>query len=79
MKSEYFFIDIIDEKIAKIAINKPPVNALDSSNYAELYSIFYSLSENEKIKVIILTGAGEKIFVAGSDIKESMEEAWLLL
>jgi len=70
MESEYFSMDITDEEIATITIDKPPVNALDSSNYVELYNIFYNLSENKKVKVVILTGSGEKFFVAGSDIKE---------
>jgi len=60
----------IDGKVAVLTIDKPPVNALDSSDYGELYEALYALSKDETVSVVILTAAGEKIFVGGSDVKE---------
>jgi len=61
----------IEEKIATVTINRPEsLNALNSKTILELSSIFEELSNNSEVRVIILTGSGEKPFVAGADIKE---------
>jgi len=59
-----------DLGIATIIINKPPVNALGSDDYGELYEALYKLGKNKAIRVLILTAEGEKLFVGGSDVKE---------
>ena len=48
----------------------PPLNALHSDAYAELFETFYELSKDDRIKVIVLTGRGDRAFVAGADVKE---------
>lgn len=63
------FIDIADS-IAIVTINRPPVNTLNSEAYFEIYEAMYNLSINDDVRVVILTGAGEKSFVAGADVKE---------
>jgi len=61
----------IEEKIATITINRPEsLNALNSKTILELSSVFEELNNNPEVRVIILTGSGEKSFVAGADIKE---------
>jgi enoyl-CoA hydratase len=69
MKKEYIFT-AIENDVAVVTINKPPVNALNSESYGELYETFYELSKDNSVKVVVLTGQGEKAFVAGSDVKE---------
>jgi 3-hydroxypropionyl-coenzyme A dehydratase len=60
---------IIDE-IAIIKINRPEVlNALDREVAAELYTAIEIAGADDKIKVIIITGAGERSFCAGGDIR----------
>ena len=60
-----------DDGIAVVTIDNPPMNALTKDVSNELEKVFDELDEiKTKIKVIILTGAGEKAFVAGADIKE---------
>lgn len=55
----------------KITINRPDkLNALNRETIAELGQAIKRADENPEIKVIILTGAGEKAFVAGADIAE---------
>ncbi len=58
-------------QIAEITINRPKqLNALNKETIAELHEALKSADENTAIGVIILTGSGEKAFVAGADIKE---------
>lgn len=60
-----------DDKIATVTINRPEsLNALNSKTIAELSDAFAKLNSDQEIRVIILTGSGEKSFVAGADIKE---------
>jgi len=58
-----------DEQIAIVSINRPAaLNALDSETLSELGAAMTELAENQAVKAIILTGAGNKAFVAGADI-----------
>lgn len=71
------------ENIQFITINRPTqLNALNKSTIEELSVAFQEAEDNKKVRVIILTGSGEKSFVAGADIKEfanfSVEEGKLL-
>lgn len=57
--------------IGQIAINRPSkLNALNVATIQELHDAFQSLDESSETRVIILTGEGEKAFVAGADISE---------
>lgn len=57
--------------ITMITINRPSkLNALNSETIAELHQAFDKANQDTSIKVIILTGSGEKAFVAGADIAE---------
>ena len=58
-----------ENQIATVTINRPKsLNALNKETLEELLACFTELSLDEKIKAIILTGSGEKAFVAGADI-----------
>lgn len=64
----------IDDRIAIITINRPDkLNALNNETIFEIRSVFKELRGSDNIDVIILTGSGEKAFVAGADIKELNE------
>ncbi|MDY6848456.1 MAG: enoyl-CoA hydratase/isomerase family protein [Geoalkalibacter sp.] len=57
--------------IVQLTINSPQtLNALNSAVLGELECALYELDRDDDVKVVILTGAGEKAFVAGADIKE---------
>ncbi|MEY4011195.1 MAG: hypothetical protein RIT22_319 [Bacteroidota bacterium] len=61
----------IENKIAIVTLNRPTkLNALNKNTLAELNLAFTDLENNEAVQVIILTGSGEKAFVAGADIAE---------
>lgn len=56
---------------ALITINRPDkLNALNSLTISELLQIFTELETDKDVRCIILTGSGEKAFVAGADISE---------
>ncbi len=61
----------VNEGIAKITINRPSkYNALNISVVESLREKFKQAEEDDSIRVVILTGAGEKAFAAGADITE---------
>ncbi|MGH3259543.1 MAG: enoyl-CoA hydratase/isomerase family protein [Streptosporangiaceae bacterium] len=56
--------------IARITINRPEVlNALDPATYAEITEAFQQIEQDPGILVGIITGAGDKAFTAGADLK----------
>ena len=58
-----------EEGIGVVTVNRPEaLNALNHSVYAELYGLFKEIEEDSEVAVVILTGSGEKAFVAGADI-----------
>lgn len=69
---EYKTIKIeFDGPIATVILNRPEVlNALNSQLLSELGNALDELKQHRELKVCILTGAGDKAFVAGADIKE---------
>jgi enoyl-CoA hydratase len=59
------------DSIAYVTINRPKVlNALNMATMSELRAVFTQLKDDRDVRVVILTGAGEKSFVAGADIGE---------
>ncbi|MDG1039745.1 MAG: enoyl-CoA hydratase-related protein [Polaribacter sp.] len=57
--------------LATITINRPKkLNALNKNTIEELHNAFNKLNNDNSVKAIIITGSGEKAFVAGADISE---------
>lgn len=71
------FKGIIFEKsegIARIILNRPEaLNAVNSETISEVLQALENIEKDEKVRVVILTGAGEKAFSAGADIKAIKE------
>ena len=60
-----------EDHFGYITINRPKkLNALNKETIEELHLAFEDLDRDEEIRVIIITGSGEKAFVAGADIAE---------
>ncbi len=60
-----------EDTLATVIINRPKkLNALNRNTIQELHEAFEELEKDSEIRVIILTGAGDKAFVAGADISE---------
>jgi len=61
----------VENGIGQITINRPSkLNALNIATIQELHNALESLDNNEEVRTIIVTGEGEKAFVAGADISE---------
>jgi enoyl-CoA hydratase/carnithine racemase len=64
--------------VAIVTLNRPEVhNAFDQTMQAELRSTWTSLRTNDDVRVVVLTGAGQKAFCTGIDRTESIEEGYL--
>lgn len=59
-----------DDRLAIVTITRPPVNALNREVMDSLEAAFEELAKDETVGAVIVTGAGEKAFVAGADITE---------
>src|SRR5947199_10233925 len=68
------FSNILCEKknaIAYVSVNRPKVlNALNMATMEELRTAFHDIKNDAAVRVVIVTGAGEKAFIAGADIGE---------
>ena len=60
---------LIKDGIAELVFNKPPVNAFNSDEWAEIADVITQLGVNKKVNVIVIRAEG-KGFCAGVDIKE---------
>ncbi len=57
--------------IARVTLNRPEaLNALNSTVYTELYDVFEAIENDAEVRVVVITGSGDKAFAAGSDVVE---------
>lgn len=64
----------VSDRIATVTIHRPKsLNALNPETARELDSVFSEIAGRQDIGVVLLTGSGEKAFVAGADIAEMRE------
>ncbi|MCR2815542.1 enoyl-CoA hydratase/isomerase family protein [Microbacterium jiangjiandongii] len=62
----------VDSGVAWVTLDRPEaLNALDAATRAELRVIYRRISEDTGIRVAVLTGAGEKSFCTGADLKSA--------
>jgi enoyl-CoA hydratase len=60
-----------DNGVGILTINRPQAaNALNGQAYSELFQLFQEIEKDKEVRVVIITGAGEKSFIAGTDIAE---------
>jgi enoyl-CoA hydratase len=65
----------LDDAVATVTFNRPAVlNALNLRTLAELSALIERLDADPAVRVILLTGAGDKAFVAGADINELAQQ-----
>lgn len=64
-----------ENRVATVTINRPEShNALNFETVRELHRVFEDVTWDDEIAVMVLTGAGEKAFCTGADIKEWHEQ-----
>ena len=65
-----------NEQIGVVTLNRPKeLNALNFSLVGELVDVLEELDRDQTIRCIVITGAGEKAFAAGADIKEMSDKS----
>jgi len=76
MSYRHILFEIDEHGVALITINRPDkLNALSVSVVSELAGSFERFADDKAIRAAIVTGAGEKAFVAGADIRELPEHS----
>lgn len=62
------------DNVAQVTLNRPEVlNAMNAAMRQELTGCFTALATDEDVRVVVVTGAGERAFSAGADIREFVE------
>jgi len=59
----------VEERIAVVTVDRPPVNALNLQVQDEIEETFRELLALSDVGAVIITGGGDKAFMAGADIK----------
>jgi enoyl-CoA hydratase len=60
-----------DAPVALVTVNRPDtLNALNAAAIDELRQVLLALRHDDEVRAVVLTGAGEKAFVAGADVRE---------
>jgi enoyl-CoA hydratase len=76
MKTYQTILCAVEEQVATITLNRPDVhNAQNDTLRREMYDVFSALTTDDDVKVIVVTGAGDRAFSAGADIREFVEPA----
>lgn len=60
----------LENRVATIYLNRPPVNALNRRLFEELYELLEEIESNDEVKAVVLTAKGDRAFAAGADIRE---------
>ena len=75
---------VVEDRIALITINRPDrMNALDAEHYRWLSDAWIRVRDDNEIRVAIITGAGNRAFTVGADLKSyvpqpvDLPEMWL--
>lgn len=69
--SDVLLVEKLDGHVALVTFNRPDkMNALNLEVRRALFAALAELREDDEVRVVVLTGAGEKAFIAGADIGE---------
>jgi enoyl-CoA hydratase len=61
-------------RVVEVVIDRPPANALARQTYRELTTVFDGFRLRDDVSAVILTGAGDRVFCGGRDIKDLQVE-----
>jgi enoyl-CoA hydratase len=67
---EFVSLEVKEDHIGVVTINRPPVNAINAQAYQEITDTFHSINERDDIRVVVFRAEGEKAFIAGNDLNE---------
>ena len=61
---------IVEDHVARVTINRPErLNAIDEAHQEELKRVWEAVEADRSVRVVVLTGAGERAFCAGDDMR----------
>lgn len=61
---------VVEDRVASVTLNRPErMNAVDAATERELDAIWEEIEARDDISCVVLTGAGERAFCAGADLK----------
>lgn len=63
-------VEVMDSGVALARLDNPPVNVVTVKLACELFDVVHRMRRDERVRVLVLAGAGTKAFSAGSDVKE---------
>jgi enoyl-CoA hydratase/carnithine racemase len=75
MQEERRTLYSVEDHIATITINRPPHNALTHKDITELGELVTEADQDDNVRVIVMTGTGDRAFSVGGDIKSLFKEA----
>jgi len=58
-----------EDGIAVVTYDNPPVNAVSATMMSEITGVFEQLGDDRSVRAVIFTGGGERVFMAGADLK----------
>jgi len=73
MAERQFVKTTLEDRVAILTIDHPPVNALNLATMTEMSEAVDEVIANPEVKAVVITGAGQLAFVAGADINEFTE------
>ena len=63
---------VVDNHVARVTIDRPDrMNAIDEASEAELIRIWETIEADNSVRCVVVTGAGERAFCTGADMKQS--------
>jgi len=69
-KNEKILVEKLHDGIAKVTINNPPLNMVTLDLSREMYDSLRKLDRDPEVRVIVITGMGQRAYCVGSDLKE---------
>ncbi len=67
--------EVLGDGVALLTIDRPPVNAMDMAAYEELIAGLTTLAADDDVRAVVLIGAGERAFCAGTDVAALRDQA----
>jgi enoyl-CoA hydratase len=69
-ESRFVLVERLEGGVAKVTLNNPPLNLVTLGMTQQLIEALEELERDESIRAVVVTGAGDKAFCAGADVKE---------
>lgn len=63
-----------EDGVARITINRPPLNILNVETVLEITSALKTAKEDESVSIVLITGAGDRAFSAGAEVRDHMPD-----